>query len=144
MNGDKIHGATPIISVSSLWKVFGKKPQTALEKHYISQTRADIQEELGLVVALRNVSFEVYPGETFVVMGLSGSGKSTTLASLIQKISNEYNSHIITIEDPIEYLYEHSESMVNQREEGIDTASYTSGLRSALRHDPDVVAIGEL
>ena len=83
MNGDKIHGATPIISVSSLWKVFGKKPQTALEKHYISQTRADIQEELGLVVALRNVSFEVYPGETFVVMGLSGSGKSTLVRCLI-------------------------------------------------------------
>ena len=83
MNGDKIHGATPIISVSSLWKVFGKKPLTALEKPYISQTRADIQEELGLVVALRNVSFEVYPGETFVVMGLSGSGKSTLVRCLI-------------------------------------------------------------
>ncbi|MDE0824666.1 MAG: ATP-binding cassette domain-containing protein, partial [Dehalococcoidia bacterium] len=83
MNNDRIYGTTPIISVNSLWKVFGKKPQTALEEPYISQTRADIQEELGLVVALRDVSFEVYPGETFVVMGLSGSGKSTLVRCLI-------------------------------------------------------------
>ena len=79
-----------------------------------------------------------------LITGATGSGKSTTMAALIQKISNETKNHIITIEDPIEYLYEHSESMVNQREVGIDTASFTSGLRSALRQDPDVVAIGEL
>ena len=83
MDADKIYGTDPIISVNSLWKVFGKNPQTALEEHYISQTRAEIQEELNLVVALRDVSFEVYPGETFVVMGLSGSGKSTLVRCLI-------------------------------------------------------------
>jgi len=83
MNGHESHEAPPIISVNSLWKVFGKKPQIALEEPYRSQTRADLQQELGLVVALRDVSFQVYPGETFVVMGLSGSGKSTLVRCLI-------------------------------------------------------------
>ena len=83
MDADKIYGSDPIISVNSLWKVFGKNPLVALEEPYISQTRSDIQEELNLVVALRDVSFEVYPGETFVVMGLSGSGKSTLVRCLI-------------------------------------------------------------
>ena len=83
MDADKIYGIDPIISVNSLWKVFGKNPLVALEEPYISQTRSDIQEELNLVVALRDVSFEVYPGETFVVMGLSGSGKSTLVRCLI-------------------------------------------------------------
>ena len=83
MEADKIYGSDPIISVNSLWKVFGKNPLVALEEPYISQTRSDIQEELNLVVALRDVSFEVYPGETFVVMGLSGSGKSTLVRCLI-------------------------------------------------------------
>ena len=83
MNGHESHEAHPIISVNSLWKVFGKKPQIALEEPYLSRTRADLQQELGLVVALRDVSFQVYPGETFVVMGLSGSGKSTLVRCLI-------------------------------------------------------------
>ena len=83
MNGHESHEAHPIISVNSLWKVFGKKPQIALEEPYRSRTRADLQQELGLVVALRDVSFQVYPGETFVVMGLSGSGKSTLVRCLI-------------------------------------------------------------
>tara|TARA_B100000029_G_scaffold413569_1_gene416639 strand:+ start:139 stop:1203 length:1065 start_codon:yes stop_codon:yes gene_type:complete len=79
-----------------------------------------------------------------LITGNTGSGKSTTMAALIQKISQESKHHIITIEDPIEYLYEHSESLVNQREVGIDTETFASGLRSALRQDPDVVSIGEL
>jgi twitching motility protein PilT len=66
------------------------------------------------------------------------------MASLIQKISHEINGHIITIEDPIEYLYEHSKSLVNQREIGSDTHSFQSSLKSVLRQDPDVVSIGEL
>jgi len=79
-----------------------------------------------------------------LITGGTGSGKSTTMAALIQKISKESNKHIITIEDPIEYLYEHSSSLVNQREVGIDTKSFASGLRSVLRQDPDIVSIGEL
>ena len=86
------NGDGPIISVNGLWKVFGKKPERALEEPYRSQTRTEIQQELDLVVALRNVSFQVSRGETFVVMGLSGSGKSTLvrcLISLIEATSGE-------------------------------------------------------
>ncbi|MCS5669815.1 MAG: ATP-binding cassette domain-containing protein, partial [Dehalococcoidia bacterium] len=83
MNGRESHDVEPIITVNSLWKVFGKRPQVALEEPYRSRTRAALQQELGLVVALRDVSFQVYPGETFVVMGLSGSGKSTLVRCLI-------------------------------------------------------------
>jgi len=79
-----------------------------------------------------------------LITGGTGSGKSTTMAALIKKISNENNSHIITIEDPIEYLYEHSNSLINQREIGSDTKSFSDSLKSVLRQDPDVVSIGEL
>jgi len=99
-------------------------------------------DTLGLPEAVINLS-KAKKG-LILITGATGSGKSTTMAALIQKISKESKSHIITIEDPIEYLYEHSEAMVNQREVGIDTATFASGLRSALRQDPDVVAIGEL
>jgi len=99
-------------------------------------------DSLGLPEAVINLS-KAKKG-LILITGATGSGKSTTMAALIQKISNESKNHIITIEDPIEYLYEHSESMVNQREVGIDTATFATGLRSALRQDPDVVAIGEL
>jgi glycine betaine/proline transport system ATP-binding protein len=80
------HGTSPIITIKSLWKVFGKNPNRALEEPYRSQSRAEIQRELNLVVALRNVSFDVFQGETFVVMGLSGSGKSTLVRCLISLI----------------------------------------------------------
>ncbi|PKB58210.1 MAG: ABC transporter ATP-binding protein [SAR202 cluster bacterium Casp-Chloro-G2] len=77
---------SPIISVRSLWKVFGKNPDRALEEPYARQTRAEVQQELDLVVALRDVSFDVERGETFVVMGLSGSGKSTLVRCLINLV----------------------------------------------------------
>ena len=99
-------------------------------------------DSLGLPESVINLS-KAKKG-LILITGATGSGKSTTMAALIQKISNESKHHIITIEDPIEYLYEHSESMVNQREVGIDTSTFATGLRSALRQDPDVVAIGEL
>ena len=68
-----------------------------------------------------------------LVTGPTGSGKSTTLASLIDRINDERNAHVITLEDPIEYLHSHRKSMINQREIGIDTQSYAKSLRSALR-----------
>jgi twitching motility protein PilT len=79
-----------------------------------------------------------------LVTGPTGSGKSTTLASVIDRINSERACHIITIEDPIEYVHEHKRSAVNQREVGSDTPSFPDALRSALREDPDVLLVGEM
>ena len=79
-----------------------------------------------------------------LVTGPTGSGKSTTLASLINVLNENYPYHIITLEDPIEYLHRHKKGMVNQREMGTDTENYASGLRAALREDPDVILVGEM
>lgn len=79
-----------------------------------------------------------------LVTGPTGSGKSTTLASLINEINVNQRAHIITLEDPIEYVHTHKQSIVNQREIGTDTLSYTAALRAALREDPDVILVGEM
>lgn len=79
-----------------------------------------------------------------LVVGATGSGKSTTLASMIEHRSNTRSGHILTIEDPIEYLFEHSKSIVNQREVGTDTLSYESALSSGMREAPDMLMIGEV
>ncbi|MFI5697095.1 type IV pilus twitching motility protein PilT [Kribbella sp. NPDC051586] len=79
-----------------------------------------------------------------LVTGPTGSGKSTTLASVIHQINTDRACHIITIEDPIEYVHEHRRSAVNQREVGSDTASFPDALRAALREDPDVLLVGEM
>ena len=79
-----------------------------------------------------------------LVTGATGSGKSTTLASLIDVINHRYSYHIITLEDPIEYLHHHDQCIVNQREMGSDSRSYAAALRAALREDPDVILVGEM
>lgn len=79
-----------------------------------------------------------------LVTGATGSGKSTTLAAVVQKINLERASHIITIEDPIEYIFKDSKSTINQREVGIDTNSFSVALRASLRQNPDVIFVGEL
>ena len=79
-----------------------------------------------------------------LVTGPTGSGKSTTLASLINMINENRKEHIITLEDPIEYLHQHKNSIVNQREIGFDTLSFANGIRAALREDPDVILVGEM
>lgn len=79
-----------------------------------------------------------------LVTGPTGSGKSTTLASLIDIINSYYSSHIITLEDPIEYLHTHKKSIVNQREIGLDSQSFANALRVILREDPDVILVGEM
>lgn len=79
-----------------------------------------------------------------LVTGPTGSGKSTTLASLIDIINNNNTSHIVTLEDPIEYLHTHKSCVVNQREIGLDTQSYGNALRAVLREDPDVILVGEM
>ncbi|MER2090141.1 MAG: type IV pilus twitching motility protein PilT [Sporosarcina sp.] len=79
-----------------------------------------------------------------LVTGPTGSGKSTTLAAMIKYMNETMRKHIITLEDPIEYMHSHGTSIIDQREVGFDTASFTSGLRAALRQDPDVILVGEM
>lgn len=79
-----------------------------------------------------------------LVTGPTGSGKSTTLASIIDHINEEKRGHIITLEDPIEYLHKHKQCIVNQREIGFDSESFTNALRASLRQDPDVILVGEM
>lgn len=79
-----------------------------------------------------------------LVTGPGASGRTTTLASLINVINTNYSAHIITLEDPVEYLHNHKKAIVNQREIGLDTNSYAAGLRAAIREDPDVILVGEM
>lgn len=84
------------------------------------------------------------PRGLVLVTGPTGSGKSTTLASMIDLINHERSCHILTLEDPIEYLHKHDKSIVNQREIGSDSHSFSNALRAALRQDPDVILVGEM
>jgi twitching motility protein PilT len=99
-------------------------------------------QELGLPPVIAELSKR--PRGMILVTGPTGSGKSTTLASIIDKINTERHEHIMTIEDPIEYLHPHKSCLVNQREVGADTRSFKTALRYILRQDPDVVLVGEM
>jgi twitching motility protein PilT len=99
-------------------------------------------EELGLPRIAGELAQK--PRGLVLVTGPTGSGKSTTLATMIDKINAERNEHIVTIEDPIEYLHHHKGCVVNQREVGADTSSFKNALKYILRQDPDVVLIGEM
>ncbi len=84
------------------------------------------------------------PRGLILVTGPTGSGKSTTLAAMMDYINNNRKCHVLTLEEPIEYLHKHKKSMINQREIGDDSQSFANGLRSALREDPDVILVGEM
>jgi twitching motility protein PilT len=128
----------------------------------LSRFRANMFRQRGAIaLAIRQIPFEVRSFErlglppivsTFadranglvLITGATGSGKSSTLAALIDKINRERKVHILTIEDPIEFIHSHQSSMVNQREVGSDTQTFANALKYALRQDPDVVLIGEM
>lgn len=99
-------------------------------------------EELGLPVALLDIMKK--PNGLIIVTGETGSGKSTTLAAMIEERNILYPDHIMTIEDPIEFVYESKNALINQREIGRDTKNFHEALRRVLRQDPDVILIGEL
>src|SRR6185437_3683515 len=99
-------------------------------------------EELKLPKVIADLSDK--PRGLILVTGPTGSGKSTTLAAMLDKINKEMKGHMITIEDPIEFIHKHQGCIVNQREVGADTKSFAAALKYALRQDPDVVLIGEM
>jgi twitching motility protein PilT len=128
----------------------------------LSRFRANIFMQRGAVAgAFRTIPFDIRtfkdlglpeimndivkkPRGLMLVTGPTGSGKSTTLAAMVDRINSDRYEHILTIEDPIEYLHPHKKCLINQREVSADTASFTSALRYVLRQDPDVVLIGEM
>jgi len=99
-------------------------------------------EELGLIPKVKDLCH--FSMGLVLVTGPTGSGKTTTLASMIDYINTNFPHHIITIEDPVEYIYQHKKSVIAQREVGTDTDSFALALKSALREDPDVILVGEM
>lgn len=108
----------------------------------IIPTQIPNPEDLGLPEVIMDLANR--PRGLMLVTGPTGSGKSTTLAAVINKINSEHDGHIITIEDPIEFVHPHRKCVVNQREVGTDTRSFKNALRAALREDPDVILVGEM
>ena len=128
----------------------------------LSRFRGNVYKQRGCVaMAIRQIPYEIHsvdklglppivnrlaerPRGLVLVTGPTGSGKSTTLAAMLDKINRERQAHIITIEDPIEFIHRHQNCVVNQREVGADTHSFTAALKYALRQDPDIILIGEM
>ena len=103
-----------------------------------------LMKRYGTVVAMNGADFDLNAGEIVAVIGDNGAGKSTTLASMIDYLNMHQGVHILTVEDPIEYLHAHKKSIVDQREVGLDTRSYADALRNSMREAPDVLMIGEI
>jgi twitching motility protein PilT len=128
----------------------------------LSRFRGNVYKQRGCVaMAIRQIPYEIHsierlglptilnrlaerPRGLVLVTGPTGSGKSTTLAAMVDKINRERKGHIITVEDPIEFIHRHQQCVVNQREVGADTKTFAAALKYALRQDPDVILIGEM
>lgn len=108
----------------------------------ILQREVPAFQQLGLPEVVRELA--EMPRGLVLVTGPTGSGKSTTLASMVDHINKTLSKHIITIEDPIEYIYPHNQAMIHQREVGRDVETFAQALRSALREDPDIILVGEM
>ena len=121
--------------------IYRTRGRSALAARHVSDEILDL-EQLYLPTILNEIA-ELRQG-LVLVCGITGSGKSTTIASMLQHINDTRNCHMVTIEDPIEYLFADSKAVVSQRELGIDVPDFATGLRALVREDPDVVFIGEL
>ena len=121
--------------------VFQQRGQWCLAMRYV-KTNIPSFEELGLLPVLREIAGS--PRGIVLVSGSTGCGKSTTLAAMIQHINATQKKHIIALEDPIEFVFDDNQSVIEQREVGLDTLSFGEGLKHILRQDPDIIMIGEM
>ena len=121
--------------------VFQQRGELAISMRYVKAQVPDF-ESLGLPLILKTIAES--PRGIVLLAGTTGSGKSTSLAAMVEHINSNFRKHIVTMEDPIEYVFEDNQSVIEQREVGLDTESFYTGLRAALRQDPDVIMIGEM
>ena len=121
--------------------LFQQRSQWCLAMRFV-KTIVPSFEELGLLEQIKKVAES--PRGIVLLAGSTGCGKSTTLAAMIEHINNNFKKHIVTLEDPVEYAFEDNQSVIEQREIGLDTLSYHHALKHVLRQDPDIIMIGEM
>jgi twitching motility protein PilT len=121
--------------------LFQQRGQWALAMRYV-KTQVPSFEELGLLPQIKKIAES--PRGIVLVAGSTGSGKSTTLAAMIEHINANFKKHIVTLEDPIEFVFEDNQSVLEQREVGLDTLSFHHALKHVLRQDPDIIMVGEM
>ena len=121
--------------------LFQQRNQWALAMRYVKTTVPSF-EQLGLLSQIKKVAEA--PRGIVLVSGATGSGKSTTLAAMLEHINSNFKKHIVTLEDPVEYAFEDNQSVIEQREIGLDTLTYHHALKHVLRQDPDIIMIGEM
>jgi twitching motility protein PilT len=121
--------------------LFQQRSQWCMAMRYV-KTNVPSFEELGLLPQIKKVAES--PRGIVLLAGSTGCGKSTTLAAMIEHINGNFKKHIITLEDPVEYAFEDNQSVIEQREIGLDTVSYHHALKHVLRQDPDIIMIGEM
>ena len=145
---EKVTGGSDLDVGVMLWdgtriraNVYHQRNNLACSIRILNQTVPSF-EELGLPPVCKELA--EMPRGLVLVTGPTGSGKSTTLASMVEYINKTTSRHILTIEDPIEYVYPHNKAMIHQREVGRDVTSFATALRSAMREDPDIILVGEM
>ncbi len=121
--------------------LFQQRNQWCLAMRYVKTTVPSF-EQLGLLPQIKKVAES--PRGIVLVAGSTGSGKSTTLAAMIEHLNSNFKKHIVTLEDPVEYAFEDNQSVIEQREIGLDTLTYHHALKHVLRQDPDIIMIGEM
>jgi twitching motility protein PilT len=121
--------------------LFQQRGQWCLALRHV-KTRVPSFEELGLLEQIKKIAES--PRGIVLLAGSTGCGKSTTLAAMIEHINNNFKKHIITLEDPVEYAFEDNQSVIEQREVGLDTMSFHHALKHVLRQDPDIIMVGEM
>ncbi|WP_314061535.1 type IV pilus twitching motility protein PilT [uncultured Vagococcus sp.] len=164
LSSPEIEAIARVICTDKQWREYGELGEVdlAYELKDISRFRVNVFRQMDTVaIALRQIPIDIPNLSSlgmpevlrsmiqknqglFLVTGPTGSGKSTTLAAMLDYLNETKKTHILTLEDPVEYLHKHKKSIISQREIGRDTESFANGLRAALRQDPDVILVGEM